>query len=423
MKAGTSVSTLFLTVICFSFLSQAHAEILTAQEYAFPITNPYFATATVAADHAQKPVRFIQMEPRPDRATVPLMKGRNKLNMALFQQQGPAPLVFMVPGLGGGGESGTSLYLAEKLFNQGYSVITLPVSFSWQYALGVSDSGLPGYTPRDAVEYYEFLKFVNSELAQKYHLQASGYSVVGFSMGGLLTAHLAIQDDLQHVFNFDRILLINPATDVSYGVQELDTLYAIGDRMSEDRKNYDMGFLITAGSKLIQGPMNQQSINQALKQVSQFNETDIQWLIGESFRESIQSVVYASQQVDNRGLLKQSADDLHQDARLDEAKQVTFREYMVNYVQPDLTGEPLSVLMAKSSIYAAKSIMQKNQNFYVMENVDDFVKKPTDVTFLEGTLKERLFLYPYGGHGGNMWFPRNQTDLLKIFPSVKTSQN
>lgn len=415
MKVGSLLLNLLLAFTCSLTAPLALADILTPEQYPFPLKNPYFATATAAADHANMPVKIIHMEPRPERAHVPLMKGRNKVQMAWFQQKDPAaPLVFLVPGIGGGGESGSSLLLAEQIYKNGFSVITLPNPYSWQYVLGVSATTLPGYTPRDAVEYYGFLKYVTAQLKARYGVYTSHYALVGYSLGGLLGAHVAEVDSRQNYFRFDKVVLINPAIDIEYGIKQLDALYAVGDRMPQSRKDMDMGFLFTAGSNLITGPLTSQTIGTAMQKLSAIHVEDVEWLIGESFRESVQGVVYASQQVQDLGLLKQPATFYHQNLRLEEAMQVSLREYMEKYLLPRLPhNHSVDALLAQSSLYPVKSVLE-NPHVYVMENRDDLILKPTDVIFLKSSLGKRLYMYPYGGHIGNIWFEKNKSDLVEI---------
>jgi len=41
---------------------------------------------------------------------------------------------------------------------------------------------------------------------------------------------------------------------------------------------------------------------------------------------------------------------------------------------------------------------------------------------LKETLRDRVILYPYGGHLGNLWYPENKRDALKILKSASEVQ-
>jgi hypothetical protein len=53
-----------------------------------------------------------------------------------------------------------------------------------------------------------------------------------------------------------------------------------------------------------------------------------------------------------------------------------------------------------------------------MENQDDFLARPEDIEALRSWLGARLYLYPRGGHLGNLWFGRNAEDLRAIMAPV-----
>jgi hypothetical protein len=55
---------------------------------------------------------------------------------------------------------------------------------------------------------------------------------------------------------------------------------------------------------------------------------------------------------------------------------------------------------------------------YVLENVDDFLARPQDIEALRAWLGDRLYLYPRGGHIGNLWLDRNKEDLRRIMAPV-----
>ncbi len=57
----------------------------------------------------------------------------------------------------------------------------------------------------------------------------------------------------------------------------------------------------------------------------------------------------------------------------------------------------------------------RNKNIFVMHNLDDFLASRADLEYLEGVLGDRLKLYPYGGHLGNLWCPQNRRDIVSVF--------
>jgi len=398
--------------------SLAHAEILAEKDYGYPFRDPYLATVTAAADHASAPFKISAIEIRPDRAHVPLLEGRHKISLGIFKQNHQAPLVFVIAGVGGTALSGSALMLAEGFYNAGFNAVTLPDPLSWQYTLGVSESATPGFVARDSKEYYGFMRKVNWYLKNSEGLEVSSYSLVGFSLGGLLSGFLAREDEVQRVFNFKKVIMINPAMDVGYGIAALDHLYDVGKVLSPERKSYDIGLVLNIGEDIIEAPLSQDTFKSIIPKIRGIKSIDIQWLIGESFREDLRDVIYTSQQVHDTGILKKKADRWHQNAREDEAHEISFAEYMGRLVLPTLpemiSSSGLGTLLYQTSFYSLRNYIKGNKNIYIFENADDFILQKSDADVLKDTFGERLYLYPCGGHLGNLWFERNKRDLHKV---------
>jgi len=53
-----------------------------------------------------------------------------------------------------------------------------------------------------------------------------------------------------------------------------------------------------------------------------------------------------------------------------------------------------------------------------MHNADDFLTNRKSIEDLKDALGDRVVLYPYGGHLGNIWYPQNKRDALEIFKSA-----
>ncbi len=292
---------LFTFTMMFSFPKALANE---NENYAFPVQDPLLATLTAAVHGTATQYKKIALEIRSDRRHVKLLEGRHKINLGLFKQNKKAPLVFIVAGLGGNGLSGTSLLLAEDLFKRGYHVVTLPNSFSWNYALGVSESATPGYMPRDSIEYYNFMKKVNAHLLKSEGLQVTSYSLMGYSLGGLLSVFVSQIDDTQQAFQFKKVVLINPAMDVNHGFNVLDSFYREGSKLTYQQKAFAFSTVVDLGLELLKKPFSGNTMKSAIPKLSKLSQLDLKWLIGNSFRQSLRDIIYASQQVRDTGLLK-----------------------------------------------------------------------------------------------------------------------
>ncbi len=405
-----------ILLLVFSFSFSAKSQIIFNPGYDYPIENPYLATLTAAANSTTLKYKVVSVEIRPDRNRIPLVSGRHLMKVGLFKQRHQAPLVFVIAGLGAGGSSGSSLMIAESLFKNGYHVATLPNPFSWQYTLGVSESTAPGHVARDSKEYYVFMQHINNYLRNYEGVDASSYSLVGYSLGGLYSAFLSKIDSDLKAFDFKKTLLINPAIDLKFGLRILDGFYNEGARLTENRKGYITSVLLSAGQTLVDSPLSVQSLSRVMPQISRLDNSDYKWLIGKSFRDSVRDIIFASQQVKDVGVLKVRATPGRQSARLFEAEQFSFQRYITEVLQPTVPNGTIEEVLKNSSLHSLRSYLRRNPNIFVFENADDMIINQNDIEFLKNSFGRRLNLYPRGGHMGNLWWERNKADLAAVFP-------
>lgn len=396
-----------------------------ADEYPFPIADPLKASLLPAGYSLRRTdYATSALEVRADRRRVPRFEKKHRIILAVFAQRTPAPLVFVIPGVGGHAFSEPALMLGEQLHAMGFHAVTLPDPVSWQYALGVSESTLPGYLPVDAREYYEFLKRVVGHLGTEHHLGITGYSVVGYSFGGLLTAFLSREDAEQRAFAFGRVVLINPAIDVRYGVDVVDGFYAAGASIPNPRRNQLSQMMIDTVIKLKNRPLTHELAAWAAEQWT-FTDREMRWLIGQSFRIAAQGTILASRQIGAGRTPGAAPATGTWPLQISVAGRYSFADYLSQFVFPALRrsravadAPPDEELLAQASLGTLGLELGRNPRVFVIENADDFLARPEDLDALRRWLGDRLYLYPLGGHVGNLWIDRNQEDLRHIMAPV-----
>ena len=75
----------------------------------------------------------------------------------------------------------------------------------------------------------------------------------------------------------------------------------------------------------------------------------------------------------------------------------------------------LESLIQASSLYALADYLSSANKVAVMHNADDIILGAGDLGFLKEHFAERLTLYPYGGHLGNLNYLDNGADILEFF--------
>ena len=134
-----------------------------AADYNYPYQDPYLATATTAIlsdDGATASVTstIVHVPGLPGRNNLPALEGRGDVGLALYRQNRPAPLLFILAGLGSNPYFGVAPYLASLFYKEGSHVVILPSPMSWNFALSANRRGAPGYAPEDAWDLYEVMQ-------------------------------------------------------------------------------------------------------------------------------------------------------------------------------------------------------------------------------------------------------------------------
>jgi predicted alpha/beta-fold hydrolase len=419
------ISTSFFASLLFSFSSiftqPVLAQLADAAGSRSFYTNPLAMTITqVLAGPSVDKAKRSSVSVYPERRKTPLLEDRGDLRFAYrLQADRTAPLVFVIPGTGGNSESHSAHFMAEKLFDLGYHTVVLDDPFSWNFVVSGSRSSLPGYMPQDAQDLYLAMQKINAQLIQELNIHPRSYSLTGASLGALLTLFV---NRIDKQFHFEKVLLVNPPLDLLYGVKQLDNLYNEGNSLSEQRKLVVFNRLIDIGQDVLKNKTLARDRAYMQKTFDRlgFDDRDMSYLIGGSFRESLRDIIFASQQVYDLGILKNKATKYKRNARYDEAMGFSFADYLNKFVYPNVrktrgTGYDLKVMNRDSSIYQFESTIRSSRNIYVMHSEDDFLIKDGDIAWMKQTFGDRALLFRYGGHCGSMNFAEFSDGLTAVF--------
>jgi predicted alpha/beta-fold hydrolase len=391
--------------------------------YDYPITNPYISTLSFKAARPSENVRYkiMPLALHPERSGLPYYGESYILNLAFFNHENnpKAPLVFIVPGIGGATLRPSSLFLGELLFNAGYNVVTLPSTLSWQFALSVSRSGFPGYSPVDAEDMLELMKKADTLLRQNEHIDPHNYAILGFSLGALDSSFIANLDLQKHYFNFERILMLNPPIQKEKSVTSLDGLMEYGSTIPENERDNLLGF---ATRKLLDASIF--SIDKLLhfNFENQFGLADpqIAWMIGSNFRRTLREVILLSQEIDEMGVLKTPPNPLFRTIREAEAMTFSFRDYINKFLYAKIKNanlyathfrSPSELIDSSDMRTQITSLTDHNVKWAIFHNQNDFIFHKEDLDYLLNSNSDSR-IYPLGGHLGNLWFEKNRVDIL-----------
>jgi pimeloyl-ACP methyl ester carboxylesterase len=359
----------------------------------------------------------------PSREHVHLMEGRGHLEALYFRQRHPAPLLFIVPGAGSQTYDWPSRFLSDRFHARGYHVVLLPGTMTWNFALAASGSGLPGIKEQDARDLRRVMTVALEQIKQDHGAEITRIGFLGISMGGLDGAYVSDLETREHAIGISRFLLVNPPVDLFYAGRVVDQLYDEGQNWSKEEKDVLLGKAIEAFLEFYRERRTPEDGSFLFDLQLRLPLTDAQrrFLIGYDLKHLVGDVVYVSQLIRDRGVLKVSGRRGTRSARVAEASAFSVHEYIERLLLPEYaerTGTLTSFddLARRSSLRSLP--LDSQRSVYIMHNADDFLVTASDLAFLQQALGGRLKLYPRGGHVGNVWYPENVAAILATFDSM-----
>jgi hypothetical protein len=401
--------------------------------YGFPLKNPFEATiATTPPD--MRPELPSDDDIDQDDYTLNLRPEREftlpdnfwavkKLRYRLAKQDKPAPLIFLIAGTGAPYNSTINEFLKKLYYGAGYNVVQLSSPTSYDFMSSASRFATPGISTEDAEDLYRVMQAVR---AQQADLKVTDYYLTGYSLGALNAAFVARLDETRRSFNFKKVLLLNPPVNLYTSISNLDKLVQTNVKGIDNSTTFYE--LVLAKLTRYFRQKGYIDLNDALLydfQQSKQHLTNEQMamLIGTSFRFSSADIAFTSDLINRRGLITPPKFPITEGTSLSpflrRALQCDFDCYLTEQVIPmwraRTDGGSLLQLVDQVSLYALKDYLHDSKKISVMHNADDVILGAGDLGFLRKTFGDRLTVYPYGGHCGNINYRVNSDAMLEFF--------
>jgi hypothetical protein len=416
-RHGVRIRVLWTLALLLGLCRAALADRVDPADYPYPYRDPYLATSTVTILKDRPPpaaaVRDLRLELLPDRNAVPGLEGQGRLQVRFLAQPGPAPLIFLVPGAGEPADGGTSRYLAQRLWDLGFHVAALPSPLNANFALAASRSGLPGLPSRDSADLYRALQATLEALRRMPDIALGRIGLLGVSHGALLSARLiALDAAAPDPIGFDTVVAVNPPVSWLDSARRIDRLADSGQFFSDPEKAQ----LAADASGAIGAALGRDFDDPAYfadwEQRAALDEPALKFLLGRGFSEPLSQTAAVVQTLAGLPI---------------PPGPLGLADYLEQVLLPNLGDESDRAaarreLGRQSTLSAFRAALAIHPRFYLMHNADDFILAPGDLERLERLFGARATLYPYGGHTGNLWFPRNRQDLLARFEPLWDSR-
>jgi pimeloyl-ACP methyl ester carboxylesterase len=336
-----------------------------------------------------------------------------KLEFTFWLQPRHAPVVYLVPGFGAHRLAGNELGLAELLYKNGFSAVTVSSTFHPEFMENASTSDLPSDPPADARDVHVALTEIDRRLEAKYRDRLGARALMGYSMGGFQSLLLAVQAATNDapLVKFERYVAIDSPIDLRYGATNLDGFYQEPLTWPPEERNANIeNMLLKVVAISEQSPQSGCFLP--------FNAIESKFLISMALRLTLRDVVFNSQLRHNQSVLKQPLEKSKRRAAYEEIMQYSFSDYIDKFAIPynktkgiDLM-DPVIVRNA-TDLRAYTAELQLNPRIRVIANRNDFLLAAEDLAWIEATFAPaHVVLFEHGGHLGNLSEPVVQQAIV-----------
>ncbi|SEK55826.1 hypothetical protein SAMN05216262_101659 [Colwellia chukchiensis] len=334
-----------------------------------------------------------------------------QMQYSLIKQAQPAPVIFIIAGTGASFESAKMQSLQKSFYQQGMHVISLSSPTYANYIVNSSnDSLMPGDLASDAIDLYQVMQLVWAQVQAQNKVQASSFAITGYSLGGAHAAFVAHVDESLQVFNFNKVLLINPPVSLYNSVSILDQYFDLKNNRPAAVAMFEEVF-----TRLAQVYARQKSSNFSQGSIfNLFKDTnlsvdELRLLIGATFRMSLSDMIFALDVSYNAGTITYKNHQIGKFESLTHSMHrtsvITFIDYFEHAMLPRAQRQDASVskaeLIQRYSLHAIEDYLKSANKINVVTNADDIILQAGELTYLQQVFAERAKIFPRGGHCGN----------------------
>jgi hypothetical protein len=256
-------------------------------------------------------------------------------------------------------------------------------------------------------------------------IKVSGYHLTGYSLGGIQSAFVSMLDEEKKVFDFERVLLINPPVNLYTSVNILDGML---ENIPGGVNNFDawmdnvMKKLAEAEKQMGYFELNGDYIYKAYKRFPP-REDFLAALVGVSFRTDSASMIFAADVMKGGGFITPTNVKMSNSTALTPyyvvANRTSFKDYFQQHFvpffqksDPSLTEEKMIKMLSLRSI---EPYLKSARKIGLMGNEDDIILAPGEIGYLEQLFGDRAKIFPTGGHCGNMNHQDAVDFMVKFF--------
>jgi hypothetical protein len=400
--------------------------------YQYPIDDKYDATVIGT------PEEFRIKLPEKIPTKVYTIKGIDKLPDIFWYDKGlkfstalqkhTAPLVFNIAGTGASYNSSKMIEMQKILYQAGFHVINISSPIYLNFQLAASTSHTPGYAPDDAKDIYRVMQQAYAMI--KDDIEVSAFHITGYSLGAMHAAFIADIDSRERKFNLQKVYMINPPVNLYNSAIILDELAdndipsvngvpqmgSFLDHIIEElAKDYKPDQGMHLDSDFLYATYKEKISDKAFPE----NHTSA-GLIGFAFRLSSGAIVFASDVINHTGYIVPKDKTFTRNESLNyysrASNMVSFQEYvddmLIPMLQKKYPGKSREEFIQQASLHAIGKFMASHPNIHLATNRDEIIMADGELAYLEKIMKNKITVYPKGGHCGNINYTVNARDMV-----------
>jgi hypothetical protein len=407
------------------------------EAYDYPFDNKLVATilgtpTEFRAEVPKKvPVKVHKIEVWPGREIPKVFWYQEEMGFSFIRQKKTAPLIFIIAGTGADYKSSKMLGMQRAFYQAGFHVLSVSSPTHPNFIVTASSTMVPGDLTADAKDLYQAMQMAYERVKKR--VSVSEFYLTGYSLGAAESAFVAKLDEEEKVFNFRKVLMINPPVNLFHSVDILDRMLvdnipggiehfdAFYTKFFDDLgKLYEEGVFVEFTEDLFYDIIRaQRREDPSFKP----NEERAAALIGFAFRVSSAGMIFTSDVMRKTGVIVPRGVVLKPADSLTDFGIVTFRMSFVDYFneiyaqywmarEPGVTKDELK---ERASLEPLRDYLARTDKIGVMHNENDIILAPGEIDFFRDVFRERAKIYPKGGHCGNMEYPDNVAYMVRFF--------
>nr|WP_314388022.1 serine/threonine protein kinase [uncultured Fusobacterium sp.] len=402
---------------------------LTAFAYNFPIDDPYSATiigsATMMTPGVSEniPLKVYEIQIKDKKEIPDVFWYASKFKFSFSKQKNKkAPLIFVLAGTGSDYSAVRVKFMQRIFHDAGYHTIAISSQMSQQFMISASTNAIPGMLIRDNEDIYKAMKLAYNKI--KDQVDVTDFYIMGYSLGGTNAAVLSYIDEKEKAFNFKRVFMVNPPVELYDSAVKLDKYldeYTGGKSIGIEK-------LLNSTLARVKGSLTSEYANIGADTIYEIVKGDIlseaekKAYIGLAFRLTSTDLNFISDFITKSHVYTKNPEKVNKFTNMKEyfkaVNFATFEDYVnkIGFPYYKKYNKDFSIedLKREASLRVIEDYLRTSPKIAAVTNADELILNEKDINYLKDVFKDRLIIYPKGGHCGNMFYKENVDVMVKF---------